>query len=332
MAFRFVSRVARLAPAAAAAAIRSPAVKVGVALAGSATLVAFAAPATAQPLKTTPTVKSEAYYQAAYDAVSDLLEDLDYDDGSYAPVLLRLAWHAAGTYDKASGTGGSNGATMRFKAEAGHGANAGLHIARARLEGVKAKYPDLSYADLWSLAGVAAVQQMGGPTVPWRPGRVDASAESACSPDGRLPDAAKKADHVRAIFYRMGFNDQEIVALAGAHALGRCHTTRSGYDGPWTRSPTTFSNEYFRVLLEEKWVEKKWSGPKQYVDAKSGDLMMLPADMAFVEDPAFRKYVEVYAKDSDRFFRDFSAAFRKLEENGVPFPKDAPTITFRRKD
>jgi catalase (peroxidase I) len=40
-------------------------------------------------------------------------------------------------------------------------------------------------------------------------------------PDGRLPDAAQGAQHVRDIFYRMGFNDQEIVALLGAHALGR---------------------------------------------------------------------------------------------------------------
>lgn len=42
---------------------------------------------------------------------------------------------------------------------------------------------------------------------------------------------------------------QEIVALSGAHALGRCHTSRSGYDGPWTNSPITFSNLYFKVLV-----------------------------------------------------------------------------------
>jgi catalase (peroxidase I) len=54
-------------------------------------------------------------------------------------------------------------------------------------------------------------------------------------------------DHLRIIFNRMGFNDQEIVALSGAHALG-CHTDRSGFEGPWQFSPTTFSNEYFRLL------------------------------------------------------------------------------------
>lgn len=82
------------------------------------------------------------------------LENDEYDDGSYGPVFVRLAWHAAGTYDKKSGTGGSNGATMRHAAEAGHGANAGLDVARKVLERVKAKHPGLSYADLWSLAGV----------------------------------------------------------------------------------------------------------------------------------------------------------------------------------
>jgi len=69
----------------------------------------------------------------------------------------------------------------------------------------------------------------------------------------------------------MGFNDQEIVALVGAHALGRCHPTSSGWDGPWTRAPTTFSNEYFVQLADNKWKKKKWSGPEQYEDP-TGDL------------------------------------------------------------
>ena len=42
-----------------------------------------------------------------------MLEKEDYDDGSYGPVFVRLAWHASGTYDKNTNTGGSNGATMR---------------------------------------------------------------------------------------------------------------------------------------------------------------------------------------------------------------------------
>ncbi|RUS13329.1 heme peroxidase, partial [Endogone sp. FLAS-F59071] len=168
----------------------------------------------------------------------------------------------------------------------------------------------------------------GGPTIPWRPGRVDKASSQDCAPDGRLPDAALGQDHIRNIFYRMGFNDQEIVALAGAHALGRCHTDRSGFDGPWTPSPTVFTNDYFNQLLTQKWVEKKWKGPKQYVDKATGELMMLPADMALVWDKQFKKYVELYAKDDKKFFEDFSAAFAKLLELGVPSKGDEKVYQF----
>jgi len=86
----------------------------------------------------TPTFQD---YQAVYNEIASRLEEKDdYDDGSYGPVLVRLAWHASGTYDKETGTGGSNGATMRFAPEGGHGANAGLKAARDFLEPVKGKY------------------------------------------------------------------------------------------------------------------------------------------------------------------------------------------------
>ena len=82
---------------------------------------------------------------------------------------------------------------------------------------------------------------MGGPTIGWSSGRSDQPSDFV-TPDGRLPNAdvgepladKSDADHLRTIFYRMGFNDQEIVALSGAHALGRCHENASGYSGPWT--------------------------------------------------------------------------------------------------
>ena len=92
-----------------------------------------------------------------------------------------------------------------------------------------------------------------GPEIKWQPGRSDKVSGESCGPDGRLPDAAQGAKHLRHIFYRMGFNDQEIVALSGAHSLGRCHPDRSGFKGPWTNSPTTFSNLYFQELLDTKW-------------------------------------------------------------------------------
>jgi cytochrome c peroxidase len=79
-------------------------------------------------------------YQKVYNEIAARLEEKDdYDDGSYGPVLVRLAWHASGTYDKETGTGGSNGATMRFAPESDHGANAGLVSARDFLQPVKGK-------------------------------------------------------------------------------------------------------------------------------------------------------------------------------------------------
>jgi cytochrome c peroxidase len=258
-------------------------------------------------------------YQRVYNQIAERLEEKDdYDDGSFGPVLLRLAWHASGTYDKQTGTGGSNGATMRFAPEGDHGANAGLLAARDFLEPVKAKNPWITYSDLWILGGVCAIQEMQGPVIPYRPGRQDRDV-SFCTPDGRLPDASQGHDHLRNIFYRMGFNDQEIVALSGAHALGRCHTDRSGYDGPWTFSPTILTNDYYRLLVEEKWQWKKWNGPKQYEDVSTKSLMMLPTDMVLVQDKKFKEWTQKYAKDNDAFFKDFSNVVMRLFELGVPF-------------
>lgn len=79
-------------------------------------------------------------YQKVYNSIAKrLVEHDEYDDGSYGPVLLRLGWHASGTYDALTNTGGSNGATMRFPPEGDHGANAGLKAARDFLAPVKGK-------------------------------------------------------------------------------------------------------------------------------------------------------------------------------------------------
>lgn len=179
---------------------------------------------------------------------------------------------------------------MRFKPESQHGGNAGLGVARQKLEGIRQKYPDLSYGDLWTLAGVCAIQQM----VSFSPctsliadhgahrylGRSDNSLAprqsgwSGSRLHARWTTARwrqrpwyfisfreqdhlsqRGLDHIRDIFYRMGWNDQEIVALSGAHALGRCHPDRSGFKGPWTPSPTLMTNDYFKRLLGEKYAQ-----------------------------------------------------------------------------
>lgn len=265
---------------------------------------------------------SEVDYGAVRKTLAGIMDsNEDYDDGSFGPLFIRLAWHSAGTFDIKDGSGGSNGATMRFKPESEHGANAGLHVARNILEQVKKQYPGISYSDLWTLAGVVAVEEMGGPTITWSPGRSDAGCSNCCPPEGRLPDAAQGADHLRWVFYKMGMSDKEIVALSGAHTFGRCHEDRSGFWGPWTRAPTTFSNLYFQELVNNKWTPKKWSGPDQYEDP-TGELMMLPTDMCLIEDPVFRKHVETYAKDEELFAKDFSKAYSKLLALGCPSPSN----------
>ena len=59
------------------------------------------------------------------------------------------------------------------------------------------RFPGISYADLWTLAGVIAIEGMGGPVIPWSPGRKDTTQE-ACPvlPDGLLPDAAQGRQHL----------------------------------------------------------------------------------------------------------------------------------------
>eukprot|EP00611_Tribonema_gayanum_P000437 TRINITY_DN102_c0_g1_i1.p1 TRINITY_DN102_c0_g1~~TRINITY_DN102_c0_g1_i1.p1 ORF type:complete len:333 (+),score=73.64 TRINITY_DN102_c0_g1_i1:638-1636(+) len=298
--------------------------------------------------KPPPTLPHGAYHNKNNDHATVSLQDIAQlieadaakrgDGTSLAGTLVRLAWHASGTYCRTAGNGGSAGATMRFEPEKSWGANAGLGPARAALEPIKAKYPGISYADLWTLAGSVAIEEMGGPAIKWRPGRLD-SHKPTTVPDGRLPDADKQdigktIDHIRAVFGRMGFSDREMVALIGAHAVGRCHTDASGYWGPWTLAETTFSNDYFRQLVEGgPWTVKRihegkpWNGPLQFEDP-SGKLMMLPSDMALIWDKDFRKLCEEYAKDEDRFFADFSAAWTKLLELGVPVFNQSTSLTF----
>lgn len=213
-----------------------------------------------------------------------------------APIMLRLAWHDAGTYDVNTKTGGPNG-SIRNEEEYSHGSNNGLKIALDFCEEIKSKHPKITYADLYQLAGVVAVEVTGGPTVDFVPGRKD----SKISPkEGRLPNASKGAPHLRDIFYRMGLSDKDIVALSGGHTLGKAHADRSGFDGPWTREPLKFDNSYFVELL----------------NGESEGLLKLPTDIALLDDPKFRPYVELYAKDEDAFFKDYAASHKKLSELG----------------
>ncbi|OAY64828.1 putative L-ascorbate peroxidase 4, partial [Ananas comosus] len=81
---------------------------------------------------------------------------------------------------------------------------------------VKAQHPKITYADLYQLAGVVAVEATGGPTIDFVPGRKDSAV---CANEGLLPDFSKGAQHLRDVFYRMGLSDKDIVALSGGQIL-----------------------------------------------------------------------------------------------------------------
>ncbi|CBI17342.3 unnamed protein product, partial [Vitis vinifera] len=222
-----------------------------------------------------------------------------------APMMLRLAFHDAGTYDALTKTGGPNG-SIRNPQELNHSANRGLETAVDLCEKVKRKHPCITYADLYQLAGVVAVEVTGGPTIHFVPGRQD----SLSSPkEGLLPDANKGADHLRSVFNRMGLEDKDIVALSGGHTLGGAHKQVSGFDGKWTEEPWKFDNSYFKELLK--------SSTKR--------LFIFSTDQALIKDPKFLEYVMLYEQDEEAFFRDYAASHKKLSELGfVP-----PTWTSR---
>ncbi|KAM3308723.1 putative L-ascorbate peroxidase 6, chloroplastic/mitochondrial [Capsicum chacoense] len=240
------------------------------------------------------------------------------------PILVRLGWHDAGTYNKNieewPQRGGANG-SLRFEVELKHGANAGLVNALKLLQPIKDKYSGVTYADLFQLASATAVEEAGGPKIPMKYGRMDVSGPEQCPEEGRLPDAGppSPAAHLRDVFYRMGLNDKEIVALSGAHTLGRSRPERSGWgkpetkytkDGPgapggqsWTVQWLKFDNSYFKDIKERR----------------DNDLLVLPTDAVLFEDPSFKEYAEKYAVDQDSFFKDYAEAHASLSNLGAKF-------------
>ncbi|KAG7619779.1 hem peroxidase [Arabidopsis suecica] len=240
------------------------------------------------------------------------------------PILVRLGWHDAGTYNKNikewPQRGGANG-SLRFDIELKHAANAGLVNALNLIKDIKEKYSGISYADLFQLASATAIEEAGGPKIPMKYGRVDASGPEDCPEEGRLPDAGppSPATHLREVFYRMGLDDKDIVALSGAHTLGRSRPERSGWgkpetkytkEGPgapggqsWTPEWLKFDNSYFKEIKEKR----------------DEDLLVLPTDAAIFEDSSFKVYAEKYAADQDAFFKDYAVAHAKLSNLGAEF-------------
>lgn len=260
-----------------------------------------------------------AQLRSAREDIKDLLKST-----SCHPILVRLGWHDSGTYDKNiedwPQRGGANG-SLRYEVELKHAANAGLINALKLIQPIKDKYTDVTYADLFQLASATAIEEAGGPKIPMKYGRVDVTGPEQCPVEGKLPDAGppSPAQHLRDVFYRMGLNDKDIVALSGAHTLGRSRPERSGWgkpetkytkDGPgapggqsWTVQWLKFDNSYFKDIKAQR----------------DEDLLVLPTDAALFEDPSFKVYAEKYAEDQETFFKDYAEAHAKLSNLGAKF-------------
>jgi catalase-peroxidase len=188
------------------------------------------------------------------------------DWGHYGGLMIRSAWHAAGTYRTVDGRGGSDGGQTRLEPQNSWPDNANLDKARRLLWPVKQKYGrSVSWGDLIILAGNVSLESMGFETLGFAGGRADdweadrvywgaekkwLEADKRFK-DGKLEsplaavqmgliyvnpegpganhDPLAAAEHMRLSFGRMAMNDEEIVALvAGGHTLGKAHGAKSG--------------------------------------------------------------------------------------------------------
>jgi len=184
------------------------------------------------------------------------------DFGHYGPLLIRMAWHSAGTYRIGDGRGGAGSGSQRFPPLNSWPDNVNLDKARRLLWPVKQKYGSkISWADLMILAGNVALESMGFKTFGFGGGRVDvwepeedvywgserewlgdkrysgdrdlenplAAVQMGLiyvNPEGpnRNPDPLAAAKDIRETFARMAMNDEETVALiAGGHSFGKTH-------------------------------------------------------------------------------------------------------------
>jgi len=183
------------------------------------------------------------------------------DFGHYGGLMIRMAWHSAGTYRISDGRGGAGAGQQRFAPLNSWPDNANLDKARRLLWPIKQKYGrKISWADLMILAGNVALESMGFKTFGFAGGRADVwepeelfwgpegtwlgderySGERQLAdplgavqmgliyvnpegPNGK-PDPVAAAKDIRETFFRMAMNDEETVALiAGGHTFGKTH-------------------------------------------------------------------------------------------------------------
>ncbi len=204
-----------------------------------------------------------------------------------APLFLRLAFHDAITYDPATRSGGANG-SIRLPEELAREENRGMAVAIELLRPVQQHFTQVSWADLIALAGAVAVTRTGGPDIELPLGRKDSDTPSL---PARVFSANQSLEETKVQFREMGFTFQELVALSGAHTLGKANGV------PFTEDLFSFTNSYFRLLMNRQLEEKEH---------------LLPTDRGLMSDAECSRQVELYALNEEVFFKDFTAAYRKL--------------------
>lgn len=215
-----------------------------------------------------------------------------------APVLLRLVFHDAGTYDAAAGDGGAN-ASIRLELDRpeNKGLKRGWNVIEALRKELQGTAADglVSGADLIAVAGAHVVLKCGGPAIQVPVGRLDSEA---ADPPGRVPGEMLSAAQLRAEFAAKGLTTQELVVLSGSHTLGS-----KGYG-----DPLTFDNTYFKELLNKPWNDKS---------NQMADMIGIPSDHVIADDSECLPFIRRYADDQAAFFADFAAAYVKLAGLGA---------------
>ncbi|PHV66668.1 catalase/peroxidase HPI [Williamsia muralis] len=269
------------------------------------------------------------------------------ESGLSVAQLVNTAWSSASSYRSTDMRGGANGARIRLEPQKNWEANEPAELAKVLtvLEQIQQDFngsggKKISLADLIVLAGSAAVEKAAqdaghGVTVPFTPGRTDASQEETDAESFKVLEL--RADGFRNFVrtgektpaevllldraYMLDVTAPELTALVGGlRALGANHGGTK--HGVFTDRPGTLTNDFFVNLLD---IGTEWkasdsdAGVYQGTDRSTGapKWTATDVDLVFGSHSQLRALVEVYAQDDakDKFVSDFVAAWVKVMNN-----------------
>ncbi|EGZ25995.1 heme peroxidase [Phytophthora sojae] len=231
------------------------------------------------------------------------------DDGTpyNGALFVHAAWQCASTFRVTDYSGGCNGATIRLSPEKDWAVNKGVDAIIAALEPVKDNYPTLSTADLIVLAGQVALEDAGSEKVDFLGGRTDAESGDGSEMYAPRDYYTSALIAVRDSIKIMGVSEEEAVALAGRPRSAEQQKTL-GYSGSYCAEAAPLSNEYFKLLLNEQWT----AVTDDEYQAEGKDIYMLATDLALLDAPELKTYVDKFAGDEAAFKQVFASAWAKL--------------------